>query len=154
MIVSKKKSFFFHASILFLIVSVLFTTASTFAKYVQRAVIEDSAVVAVFDVQISAPEELEGTSSEAPFLILLFETEETKSFLFSVENKSEVSIVCRPFISNDVTFEVLVAEESCESFFVGMGESIDFQIVISTEGLNRHSKEATLVVEIYQAEGD
>jgi len=131
--VSRGKSFLFCVSTIFLLVGIMFTMVNTFAKYVKR-------VTKAFD--------------DVPFSIFFTEKEQTKAFTFSVENKSEVSIVCRPFISEDASFEVYVSEKLCESFFVEMGECIDFQIVITTKGLNKHSKAAALVIEISQAEGE
>jgi len=152
--VSRGKSFLFCVSTIFLLVGIMFTMVNTFAKYVKRVTKEDSAVAARFDVEISVPEELESAFDDVPFSIFFTEKEQTKAFTFSVENKSEVSIVCRPFISEDASFEVYVSEKLCESFFVEMGECIDFQIVITTKGLNKHSKAAALVIEISQAEGE
>ena len=154
MIGNKKKSFLFYVNIILLLAGIMLTMVNTFAKYVKEAINEDSAIVAKFDVEISIPEELEAVSDEAPFSVFFTEKEQTKAFPFSIENKGEVSISCRPFISEAASFEVYVSEKLCESFFVGIGECIEFQIVISTKGLNKHSKEAELVIEIYQVEGE
>ena len=139
------------AAIIFtLCLSAILTVTDTLAKYTYTFFGTDSAKAAEFDIEITEPSELDTNSTDNPFKHHFSEKEEIKLLGFSVTNNREVAVRCAPSIDGGVSYEIAVSGEVCESFNVGIGETVDFQVIIMTDGLKINPIQAKLVLDIQQ----
>ena len=130
----------------------LYMLPETLGGFARMLGTSDSAVAASFNVEITVPEELE--NSEKGQCQYYFPTEqELKAFNFKVTNNGETTVVCTPYISNDIQYRVYVADAVKTEFIVGIGEMVSFWIVITADGLSFDTTDAVIAIDIQQAEG-
>ena len=135
---------------LLLVVLVSFTIPPTLAKLINTVFGEDSAVVAKFNVTITAPSEL-GSIAEGDYYKHFFPLEgEVKTFNFSAQNNGEVAVICTLNMDNSVSYSISVAGQAKNEFRLDIGESVDFQLTISSNGLGPQFVEAPFHIDIQQ----
>ena len=126
------------------------TIVSTMARQFTSTSKYDSAKVAEFNIEIAAPEELVLLSEENPFQHLFTGKGQTISFDFSITNSDEVIVICTPYFHGDVSFNTIVNEKVYDSFIVGIGETVDFTIVVISDGLRAEALATNLVINVEQ----
>ena len=126
------------------------TAASTFSRHMYSITKTDAAEVAEFDIEITAPVELDYASAENPYQHSFSDVGQAKAFAFSITNNKEVSVICAPHIDSNVQYRILVNDVACNSFVIGIGETVDFQVIIISDGLKTEAISAKLVLDIQQ----
>ena len=140
-----KKTVYIPA-LLLLLAAVACTAPGTFGKFLHAVTGSDSAFAAKFDIEVTAPGALNSSDYQHYFPMPGDEV----SFVFSVRNNSEVAVICRPYINSGIVYRVLVGGEPQSEFAVGIGETVDFQVVITSGGLSVNITEASLLVDVQQ----
>jgi len=137
----------------FLLISALLTISTSFAKYVTNSHISASAIAAEFNVEIIAPDELQFVSAEAPYKHVFSTEDEIKQLEFSIANNGEVSVWCMVSIGGDIQYRIIVDDAVRDNFTLKTGEHIDFMVEILSTGLSSNITDATLILDVQQAEG-
>ena len=148
-----KQKFFTALSVLVLIFFSFGMIQLTIGKFVHFSTLTDSAIVAEFDIIITAPEEFSLEQSEDIFEYHFLSDTDILGLDFWVINNGEVDILCRPYINNDVIYSIYVAENKCTEFIVAANEIVNFWLVIASDGLDTNVKDAELFIDIQQIEG-
>ena len=154
MITRKKNQIILFWAIISLMSASLLTFSSSSASFAWLIGASDAGTVARFDIDIIVPEELGYASAENPYQYVFGLNDETMLLAFTVVNNSEVVVVCEPEMSNGVKYSVWVGEIACKSFLVDIGESVDFQVVVTPNGLNGNAIDTTLILDVQQAGGE
>ena len=148
---TKRKTICILAFLLILTVAV-YGIPDTFGRFMQGFIGIDSAFAAKFNIEITTPDEFDSISSENQYQHYFLTEGATKRFSFRIRNGSEVLVSCRPYINNNVQYCVLVDEEIQNEFLLDMGEAVDFQLIVMSEGLSTEITEASLLIDIQQME--
>ena len=140
-------------TILVVTVAVVCTLPTTFGRFVRSFSVNDSAVVAKFDVVITVPEEFDGGFEQNDYQHSFFEREGQMVFDFTVTNNGEVDVNCNPYIIG-VLYSILVSGEPRNEFIVKAGESVEFQLVIVAFNLTKGTTEADFIIDVEQYIGE
>jgi len=129
----------------------IFTTHSSFGKLAKMLQSTDSASSAKFNVTISAPDEL--VSDSNGYNHHFFAKDDEMTFNFSASNNGEVVVVCVLKMNDNIQYDVFIDETIQNEFTIGIGETVNFQLVINADGLSASVTEASFFIDIAQAEG-
>ena len=137
--------------IIVLLLSIVLTIAFTFAKQIYTTIMSDSAEVAKFDIEISAPYEFDNISAENPFELSFSDIEDWTAFDFVVTNNKQVPVVCTPSFSDpNISFHLFIAAKEYEELYINVGETVKFQVIVVPGGLTIEETFATLILEVEQ----
>ena len=150
----RKNSGFTTIMVLFLLLYSMYVVPEAFGNFKSMIRGKDSAFAAKFNIEITAPHGLGSSSSENKYQHYFPVKGDTKNFSFRIHNNSEVSVICRPYMNNGVSYRVIIEDEIQSQFFVETKEFVDFQVVVLSEGLSTDIIEASLFVDIQQPEGE
>ena len=145
-----RKKVIYILALIVLLAAVVHTVPDTFGQFVQSVKMKDAAFVAKFDIAVTAPDELDSILINEKYQHYFPMTGDQVFFTFNIRNNSEVFVLCRPYINNGIAYHIIVGDELKSEFTVGIGESVDFQLVIMSEGLSVKITEANLFVDIKQ----
>ena len=136
---------------LLLILSVAaYTIPKTLGEFAHTIKMSDSAIVSRFDIEVTVPKEFDETSSKKHSRYY-FPTQKSEiSFDFKVRNNSEVPILCQPYINNGIKFHITIENQVQDKFALGVGEAINFQLVIMSDGLTTYATDANLFIDAQQ----
>jgi len=148
-----KRKVLYILSAIVLAAVVVCTFPITLGRFMQSFSINDSAVIAKFDVVIIAPEEFDDSSEKEHYQHSFFDREEKKNFDFIVSNNGEVDVNCAPYIIG-VPYSIFIAGEPQSEFIIKAGESVEFQLVIVAFNLTAGITEAELIVDVEQYMGE
>jgi len=124
-------------------------TKGAFGKFLRSAAIIDDAVVAQFDVSVVVPEDF--LVQDGFFEYRFISDAGIQGFNFQITNNGEVSILCKPHITNDITYHIYVNGEEQPEFIVPIKETVNFWIIIMPDGLDINPKDAELFIDVEQA---
>jgi len=136
----------------FIFATAIYAIPDTFGRFAQEVIGSDSAFAAKFSIEIIIPEELDSISHENRYQHYFPKEGETKLFSFRIRNTGEVLTSCRPYITHGVQYLVLVDNELQSEFPLDVGETVDFQLIILSDGLSTEITEASLFIDIQQLE--
>ena len=128
-------------------------TQGTLGRFSRSFLSVDSAAAAKFDVSITTPDAFWPEQGERVYEYRFLSGTDLQELAFQITNNGETDILCRPYISNGVTYRVYLAGEECGEFAVASGKTVDFGIVIAPDGLDTNIKNAELLIDIQQREG-
>ena len=131
----------------------LWMIQGTFGKFVYAGINSDSAIVAEFDVIITAPEGFGSGQGAKAFDYFFIDSTEVAVFDFQVYNGGETDVLCTPRVTNDVLYRVYISGTECTEFVVRTKETVVFKLLIGSEGLDVNLKDAELHIDIQQLEG-
>ena len=127
----------------------IYTIPNAFGNFARMVNGSDSAFAAKFHVEVTAPGELDLISGENLYSHYFPMEGGSLSFPFTIHNNSEVSVICRPHIDG-VLHYIIVDYEILDEFSVHVGETVDFRVIIMSEGLSADITETSLFVDIEQ----
>ena len=132
---------------------VLYTVPGAFGKFAQVFSVGDSAFAAKFDIELTAPDGFDSISQGEHYQHYFVQAGDEASFSFRIRNNSEVLVLCTPYIDSDIAYYVVVENEAQSEFVIGMGETVDFEIIVMSDGLSADITVASLFVDVQQIEG-
>ena len=132
---------------LLVILTSIYTFPNTYGKYKQSIKENDSAYSAKFDIDIISLEQFNLNSYNEYYFTM---PGDEISLNFRIVNNSEVSAICRPYINNGVAYRIITKDGAKSEFIVGIGEIVEFQLIIMSGGLSAIITEASLFVDIQQ----
>ena len=142
-------------SLLTLVLSVasIGVTQGTLGRFSQSFTLTDSAQVVEFDIEITPPEEFWLEQGGHVFEYHFLSGADIRGLVFQVTNHGETGVLCKPYISGDLTHCIYVAEEVRTEFVVEADEAVEFWLILSPDGLDTHIRDIELWVDIQQLEG-
>jgi hypothetical protein len=143
----------FAVFVLIILVFSALTMQGTFGRFMQIETASDSAFAAEFDVVITPPSDFVWQQGASVLDHTFITADETGEYIFQATNYSETDIVCRPYVTNGVSYGVYVDGRNCNEFTVSAGRSVFFTLVISAGGIGADVTEASFCVDIEQAGG-
>ena len=149
---TKTLRFFAGVLVLVILALSLAMTGGTLGKYVHSFLSMETAVVAEFDVTITAPDEYVSNHGEVFYEFYFFSDTDIRGLTFQVTNNGETDVLCRPEVSGDVYYKIFVAQEERAEFVVGIGETVSFWLVVGPDGLDTTLRDADFFIDIQQAE--
>ena len=128
-------------------------TQVTYAKFSQSFIQADSALAVAFDIDIAAPEEISLEQGQGVYEYHFLSEMDIKGLPFTIANNAEVAIVCKPYISGDVTYRIYVAGEAETEFIVEANETVDFWLTLAADGLSTEIVDVEFLIDIQQLDG-
>ena len=146
------KSFMIVLCLLLFVLSIG-VTALTTGKFAQAFILTDSAFVGRFDVLVTPSEEFITEQGVSLFEYYFLSDGEVKGLNFEVENNGETDVICIPQVSGDINYRIFVSGKEQTEFIVRVKETVNFQLLLGTDGLDANIKNAEFFIDIQQVEG-
>jgi len=143
----------YAVALLVMLAVLLNVIPKTSGRFLQTLKKDDSALAAVFNVEITAPKELTEVSDEDYYQYYFLQEGEIKVFDFKVTNNGEAVVTCFPHINGGIMYQVFVSGKAQNEFAVLYGETVEFQLVVMSDGLTANLKEVSFFVDIEQSQG-
>ena len=126
----------------------------TLGKFLKAFIISDSATPATFDVLITIPNGFSPEQGKLVFDHRFLSSSEVKVLNLQAYNNGEVDVRCTPYVNGGIMHRIYVSGEECTEFVLKPMETVLFQLVLGANGLDENVKEAQLIVDIQQMEGE
>jgi hypothetical protein len=126
---------------------------STYGRFFRMYTSGDATIAIKFGIEITPIEFFADKDNETtPHIRFIYDTDVWTSS-FQVKNSGETVVVCTPQINVDISYKVLVSEEEKINFIINPGETVVFQILVYIEEWTNVPQEASICIDIQQAEG-
>ena len=129
------------------------TIQSTLGRFLRSNILTDSAKAVKFDVDIVTTEAFLAENGDTIFEYRFLSETDIQGVAFGVTNNGETDVVCEPYISGNITHRIYVEEGICSEFIVSPGETIDFWLIFTPDGLDTNTVDTAITIDIQQVEG-
>ena len=150
---SQKQNLLAIFLILVLLILSLGIIQGSFGKLSRSFMLSDSAIVAEFDVIITAPKNFGLEQGESIMEYHFLSNTDVQGFIFQIANNGELDILCRPYFNANIAYRIYVDGEELAEFVVAAKESENIWLIIAPIGLDTKIKVVKLYIDIQQLEG-